>query len=143
MRADGDFTYLHTFDSRNSLACHGGFGIGVPYGNSSILPFEKRFYGGGANGVRGWSVRTLGPGRYPATNSQSDFIHQCGDIRLNLSVEYRVKMFWVVEGALFVDAGNIWTIRNYATQPEGVFRFDSFYKQIALAYGAGIRLDFN
>lgn len=143
VRADGDFTYLHTFDSRNSLACHGGFGIGVPYGNSSILPFEKRFYGGGANGVRGWSVRTLGPGRYPSTNSQSDFIHQCGDIRLNLSVEYRVKMFWVVEGALFVDAGNIWTIRDYATQPEGMFRFNSFYKQIALAYGAGIRLDFN
>lgn len=142
-RADGDFTYLHTFNRRNSLACHAGFGIGVPYGNSSILPFEKRFYGGGANGVRGWAVRTLGPGRYPASNSQSDFIHQCGDIRLNLSVEYRVKLFWVIEGGLFIDAGNIWTIRDYESQPYGVFRFSNFYKEIALAYGAGIRLDFN
>lgn len=142
-RADGDFTYLHSFDHRNALACHVGLGVGVPYANSSILPFEKRFYGGGANGVRGWSVRTLGPGKYPATNSQSDFIHQCGDIRLNLSVEYRAKMFWVVEGALFIDAGNIWTIRDYESQPGGVFRFNQFYKQIAMAYGAGIRLDFN
>lgn len=142
-RFDGDFTYLHTFDSKQSLACHGGFGIGIPYGNSSIMPFEKRFYGGGANGVRGWDVRTLGPGRYPSTNSQSDFMNQCGDIRLNLSVEYRAKIFWVVELGLFIDAGNIWTIRDYPAQPGGVFRFNSFYKEIAAAYGAGIRLDFN
>lgn len=141
-RLDTDFTYLRSFDSRNALACHAGFGIGVPYANSSIMPFEKRFYGGGANGVRGWSVRTLGPGRYPATNSQSDFIHQCGDIRLNLSVEYRAKMFWVVEGAVFVDAGNIWTIRDYESQPQGAFRFKDFYKEIAMSYGVGIRLDF-
>lgn len=143
VRADGDITYLHTFDHRNSLAFHGGLGIGIPYGNSSILPFEKRFYGGGANGVRGWDVRTLGPGRYPASNSQSDFIHQCGDIRLNLSAEYRVKIFWVIEGALFVDAGNIWTIRNYESQPYGAFKFNSFYKELAASYGAGIRLDFD
>lgn len=143
VRADGDFTYLRSFDRRNALACHAGFGIGIPYGNSTILPFEKRFYGGGANGVRGWAVRTLGPGRFPSTNSQSDFIHQCGDIRLNMSVEYRAKLFWVIEAGLFIDAGNIWTIRDYKEQPYGKFRFSQFYKQIAAAYGAGIRLDFN
>lgn len=143
VRMDADFTYLHTFDRKNALACYAGFGIGVPYGNSSILPFEKRFYGGGANGVRGWDVRTLGPGRFPGTNSVSDFIYQCGDIRLNLSIEYRAKLFWVVEGGLFIDAGNIWTIRNYPTQPQGMFKFNSFYKELAAAYGAGIRLDFN
>ena len=142
-RADGDFVYLRSFDRRNQLACHVGLGVGVPYANSSVLPFEKRFYGGGANGVRGWSVRTLGPGRFPSTNSQTDFMKQCGDIRMNFSVEYRAKMFWVMEGALFVDAGNIWTIQDYPTQPGGVFRFNSFYKEIALAYGIGIRLDFN
>lgn len=143
VRADADFSYLHVFDRRNSLAFYAGVGIGVPYGNSRILPFEKRFYGGGANGVRGWAVRTLGPGRYPGNNSVSDFIYQCGDIRLNLSVEYRAKLFWVVEGGLFIDAGNIWTIHNYETQPYGMFKFNSFYKEIAAAYGAGIRLDFN
>lgn len=142
-RVDADFSFLHTFDRRNALACYAGFGIGVPYGNSTVLPFEKRFYGGGANGVRGWDVRTLGPGRFPGTNSVRDFIYQCGDIRMNLSVEYRAKLFWVVEGALFIDAGNIWTIRDYPTQPYGAFRFKSFYKEFAAAYGAGIRLDFN
>ena len=143
VRADADVSYLYSFDRRNALACYAGFGIGIPYGNSSILPFEKRFYGGGANGVRGWDVRTLGPGRYPGTNSVSDFIYQCGDIRLNMSVEYRAKLFWVIEAGLFIDAGNIWTIRDYATQPHGTFRFNSFYKELAAAYGAGIRLDFN
>jgi len=142
-KIDGDFSYLHLFDTRNSLACHFGAGVGVPYGNSSILPFEKRFYGGGANGVRGWDVRTLGPGRFPGTNSVSDFINQCGDIRLDMSVEYRAKLFWILEGALFIDAGNIWTIRNYSNQPGGMFKFNSFYKEIAAAYGIGLRLDFN
>lgn len=143
VRADADFSYLHTFDRRNALACYAGFGIGIPYGNSSILPFEKRFYGGGANGVRGWDVRTLGPGRFPGSNSVSDFIYQCGDIKLNLSVEYRAKLFWVVEAGAFIDAGNIWTIHNYETQPYGMFKFNSFYKELAAAYGVGIRLDFN
>lgn len=142
-RLDGDFSYLHSFDRRNALACHVGLGVGVPYGNSSILPFEKRFYGGGANGVRGWFVRTLGPGRYPGNNSSSDFINQCGDIRINLSVEYRAKLFWVVEAGVFIDAGNVWTIRNYENQPYGLFRFREFYKELAAAYGVGIRLDFN
>lgn len=142
-RIDSDYAFLHIFDSRNSLACHAGFGIGVPYGNSEMMPFEKRFYQGGANGVRGWEVRTLGPASYPGTNTVSDFINQCGDILLNLNLEYRAKLFWVIEGALFVDAGNIWTIRNYSNQPGGMFKFKTFYKEIALAYGAGIRLDFN
>ncbi len=141
-KAETDLSFLHIFNERNALAWHVGFGIGVPYGNSSMLPFEKRFYGGGANGVRGWAVRTLGPGRYPGTNSVSDFINQCGDIRLEFSAEYRAKLFWVLEGALFVDAGNIWTIRNYVNQPYGMFHFNSFYKELAAAYGVGLRLDF-
>lgn len=143
VRADADFSYLHSFDRRNALACYAGLGVGVPYGNSYVLPFEKRFYGGGANGVRGWAVRTLGPGRFPGRNSVSDFMYQCGDIRLNLSAEYRLKLFWVIETGLFVDLGNIWTIRNYETQPYGRFKFNSFYKELAAAYGLGIRLDFN
>lgn len=142
-KLDADYSLLHIFDSRNAIAFHAGFGIGVPYGNSAMLPFEKRFYGGGANGVRGWDVRTLGPGRFPGTNSVSDFINQCGDIRLDMSSEYRAKIFWVLEGALFIDAGNIWTIHNYPTQPDGMFHFNSFYKELAAAYGVGLRLDFN
>lgn len=142
-KAEVDYTLTRNFiGSRHSLAFHVGAGLGVPYGNSRMIPFEKRFYAGGANGVRGWSVRTLGPGNYQGRNNVTDFINQCGDIRLDLSLEYRAKLFWVFEGALFVDAGNIWTIHNYPNQPGGMFHFNSFAKQIALAYGAGIRLDF-
>lgn len=142
-KAEADYGAFHIFDRRNSLAWHIGLGIGIPYGNSTILPFEKRFYGGGANGVRGWAVRTLGPGSFDGSNSVSSFINQCGDIRFDASVEYRAKLFWVVELGLFVDMGNIWTIHDYPNQPGGMFRFNTFYKQLAASYGAGIRLDFS
>jgi len=142
VKGEIDYTYTRNLNSRNALSAHVGFGIAVPYGNSSMVPFEKRFYAGGANSVRGWGVRTLGPGAYDARNSVTDFINQCGDIRLDLSLEYRAKLFWVFEGALFIDAGNIWTIRNYENQPGGEFKFNKFYKQIAAAYGVGLRMDF-
>ena len=142
VKGEFDFTYTRNFNRRHSLALHTGFGIVYPYGNSSMVPFEKRFYAGGAHGVRGWGVRTLGPGSYDSHNSVTDFINQCGDIRLDLSLEYRAKLFWVIEGAVFVDAGNIWTIHDYENQPGGMFRFDQFYKEIAAAYGIGLRLDF-
>ena len=142
-KLEADYALLHRFDERNSVAFRVGGGIGVPYGNSEMLPFEKRFYGGGANGVRGWAVRTLGPGAYPGRNSVSDFINQCGDIRLITSAEYRAKLFWVLELGAFIDIGNIWTIRDYPFQQGGVFRFGEFYKQFAAAYGLGLRMDFN
>lgn len=142
-KVDSDLALTHFFDTRQSLATRVGFGIGVPYGNSGMLPFEKRFYGGGANGVRGWSVRTLGPGAYRSTNGATDYMNQCGDIRFILSGEYRAKLFWLVELGAFIDIGNIWTIHNYPAQPDGMFHFDSFYKQLAAAYGLGIRLDFD
>lgn len=142
LKGEVDYTFTHMFDHRNSVAFHAGFGIIFPYGNSRMAPFEKRFYGGGANGVRGWDVRTLGPGSYNATNDMRSFINQCGDIRFDLSVEYRAKLFWIVEMGAFIDAGNIWTIHNYESQPGGMFHFNRFYKQLAAAYGLGIRLDF-
>ena len=142
-KLEADYALLHRFDERNSVAFRVGGGIGVPYGNSEMLPFEKRFYGGGANGVRGWDVRTLGPGAYPGRNSVSDFINQCGDIRLITSAEYRAKLFWVLELGAFIDIGNIWTIRDYPFQQGGVFKFNEFYKQLAAAYGLGLRMDFN
>lgn len=141
-KLDADYSYTHSFSPRTSLAVHVGAGVAVPYGNSRVVPFEKRFYAGGANSVRGWGVRTLGPGSYSAANSVNRFIYQCGDIRLDMNVEYRAKLFWVIELGAFIDAGNIWTIRNYDDQPGGVFRFDKFYEQIALGYGLGLRLDF-
>lgn len=142
VKGEIDYTINHAFSDRNSISFHAGAGIGYPYGNASMTPFEKRFYAGGANGVRGWSVRTLGPGSYDSRNNVTNFINQCGDIMLSLSLEYRNKLFWVFEGAVFIDAGNIWTIKNYPNQPGGLFRFNSFYKEIAAAYGLGLRMDF-
>lgn len=142
VKLEAEYSYTYKFNNRHMIAWHAGAGVATPYGNSTVIPFEKRFYDGGANGVRGWSVRTLGPGGYRGSNSVTDFINQCGDIRLELNVEYRAKLFWVIELGAFVDAGNIWTIRDYENQPNGVFKFNQFYKQIAAAYGLGVRLDF-
>lgn len=142
-KGDFDFTKNITIDYRNTVAMHVGFGIAYPYGNSAILPYEKRYFSGGANSVRGWSVRSLGPGTYSGSNGAIDFINQTGDIKLDLNLEYRTYMFWKLNGALFVDGGNIWTIRNYQDQPGGQFRFESFLKQIAFSYGFGLRLNFN
>lgn len=141
-KVDADYSFTHSFNPKSSLAFHVGVGAAMPYGNSKVLPFEKRFYAGGANSVRGWGVRTLGPGSYFATNSVNSFIYQCGDIRLDLNLEYRAKLFWVLELGAFIDAGNIWTIREYEDQPGGVFKLNKFYEQIALSYGLGIRMDF-
>ena len=142
VKGEVDYSYTRNFNDRHSMAFHAGAGIAYPYGNSYVVPFEKRFYAGGANGVRGRGVRTLGPGAYDSRNSVTDFINQCGDISLILSAEYRAKLVWVLEGALFVDAGNIWTIHDYENQPGGMFKFDKFWKQIAFSYGAGLRMDF-
>lgn len=141
----GDFDYSRSFrfDERNSLAVHGGLGIAYPYGNSTILPYEKRYFSGGANSVRGWSVRSLGPGSYKGTDGRIDFINQTGDLKLDLNAEFRTTLFWKIHTALFIDAGNIWTLRNYSDQPGGQFRFDTFWKQIAVAYGLGLRLNFD
>ncbi len=141
VKADFDYTRLFTFDWRNSLALHFGFGIAYPYGNSKILPFEKRYFSGGANSVRGWNVRELGPGEFKGTDGRIDFINQTGDMKLDFNLEYRTALFWKFNGAFFIDAGNIWTLRSYADQPGGQFKFDEFYKQIAVSYGLGIRLN--
>lgn len=143
VKFDVDFTRLFQFDERNSLAFHVGLGVAYPYGNSTILPFEKRYFSGGANSVRGWRVRELGPGTFKGTDGRIDFINQTGDMKLDMNLEYRTFLGWKLHGAVFVDAGNIWTLRNYAEQPGGQFRLNSFYRQIALAYGLGLRLNFD
>lgn len=143
VKGDFDYTKVFQFDRNNSLAIHAGLGIAYPYGNSKILPFEKRYFSGGANSVRGWSVRGLGPGSFKGTDGAIDFINQTGDIKLDLNFELRSFLFWKIYGAAFIDAGNIWTIREYDEQPGGQFKFNEFYKQIAVAYGLGIRFNFD
>ena len=113
-------------------------GIGLPYGNSQDMPFERSFYGGGANGLRGWLYRTVGPGGYVPV---SDYIEKTGDLQLEFNAEYRFPIYNIFNGAVFVDAGNVWTYRPNESMPDGEFRFDTFYKQLAIDAGFGIRLD--
>lgn len=142
-KADIDFCKSFLINKNNSFALHAALGIAFPYGNSNVLPYEKRYFSGGANSVRGWSVRELGPGSFQGSDGRIDFINQTGDIKLDLNAEYRTHLFWKLDGAAFLDAGNIWTIRHYDEQPGGQFKFDEFWRQIAVSYGLGIRLNFN
>lgn len=143
VKHDMSFNTNWKIDNSNNLVFHFEYGIAFPYNNSKSLPFEKRYFAGGANSVRGWAVRELGPGSYIGKDRAIDYIKQSGDIKLGASMEYRSKLFWKLNGALFVDAGNIWTIKEYEEQPGGLFCFNTFYKQIALSYGIGLRLDFS
>ena len=126
-----------------SIATRFVAGAGYAYGNSSALPFEKHFYGGGANSLRGWQARTVGPGLSPLDRS---FVipNQTGDMRLEANIEYRFKMFWKIAGAVFVDAGNIWTLQGADSEENKLarFRWDTFGESIAANWGAGLRLDF-
>lgn len=141
IKADFDYAKNFMIDERNSLVFHAGIGIAYPYGNSKSLPFEKLYFSGGANSVRGWRVRSLGPGSYLGDGHSVDYVNHTGDLKLDLNLEYRTFLFWKLNGAVFIDAGNVWNIREQDNKPEGLFRFDRFYKQIAVAYGLGIRFD--
>lgn len=141
VKASFDFAQTFRFSKRHSIAYHVGMGIAQPYGNSNILPFERRFFAGGANGIRGWNTRGLGPGSFKPIKGEDNFVRQAGDLELEMSIENRYKLTSMVEVAAFVDAGNIWTLKNYEGQEGGRFKFNEFYKEIALAYGVGLRLD--
>ena len=137
-------TWVWGRNSGQSLATRLVAGAGYAYGNSNALPFEKHFYGGGANSLRGWQVRTVGPGTAPMDSS---FVipNQTGDMKLEANIEYRFKMFWKVAGAVFADAGNVWTLKNddSVTGQQSIFRWNTFGESIAMNWGVGLRLDFN
>lgn len=141
-KVDFDYSKSVRLTEKSSMAFHGALGVAIPYGNSTMIPYEKRYFSGGANSVRGWSVRELGPGSYMGRDGKVDFINQTGNLKLDLSAEYRAHLFWKIDGAVFVDAGNIWNTRHYEGLEKGQFHWDTFYKQIAVAYGLGLRLNF-
>ncbi len=125
---------------RTSLAFRFNAGVGYAYGNSSSMPFEKLFYAGGANSLRGWQARSVGPG-YSQIDTTFSIPNQTGDIKLEANVEIRFPVFDKFEGAFFADAGNIWNIKRENTAKSGNFSFNNFYKNIALNWGTGIRYD--
>ena len=129
--------------SKQSIATRLQAGAGYAYGNSTSLPFEKHFYAGGSNSLRGWQARTVGPGTAPRDTS---FVipNQTGDMKLEANIEYRFDLFWKLAGALFIDAGNVWTLKADDTEEgqQSLFSWKDFGSSIAANWGAGIRLDF-
>lgn len=138
VKAECDLRYYHKVTNGTKMAYRAFGGIGVPYGNLNVLPFEKRYFAGGASSIRAWPVRSLGPGSYYDTLNNTS-----ADIKLEANLEYRFKLFWVIEGALFVDAGNIWDLKKNDERPGAVFEGKDFYNDIAIGYGFGMRLDFS
>ncbi len=169
LKLEGDYRYYKQFSPKNTLATRINLGIVRPFGFTSDVPYVKQFYVGGPSSIRAWALRELGPGGYedPLIDSISTSInnrllfYQTGDLKLELNLEYRFKIFWRLNGALFLDAGNIWTVREDPGRPGSQFRFterrriikendgstkelieDPFYRQIAIGGGFGFRLDF-
>lgn len=135
----------HKIDLGHKMALAGRLfgGVGVTYGNSMgrSIPFDRMFYCGGANSMRGWVPRTLGPGNKPMVEDTS-YPSQVGDVRLEANLEFRFPIWWIFHGALFLDAGNVWYLRDTEdSSPEEVFRFNNFYRQLGFNTGAGLRID--
>lgn len=140
IKGEVDATYNFRINGVSSIVYRAFAGVGWAYGNSRVMPFEDQYFGGGANDIRAWMVRTLGPGSY--VMPESTFTNLTADMKLEANVEYRFKLFWILEGALFVDAGNIWTIRPDEDRPGSQFRFNSFLDEVAVGTGLGLRFDF-
>lgn len=134
-------TFFFGMDDRRSIATRLLCGFGYAYGNSSALPFEKQFYSGGANSMRGWQSRALGPGRAKADTTFA-IPSQTGDMKIEANVEYRFPMFWKLNGALFTDIGNVWTLQDSADSKDYTqFKLEDIARSIAADWGFGIRLD--
>lgn len=141
-KADIDLrSYIFLYEDI-SLILRGFAGVGYAYGNSNAMPFEKQFFSGGANSIRAWQVKDLGPGSYEDPE-ESDYPNQTGDVKLEFNMEYRFKLFWKLEAALFLDAGNIWSLSAEDDREGAGFEFNRFYKELAVGTGVGARAVFS
>ncbi len=138
-RFDFDLRRYIYLKSNNTLVMRAAVGWGIPYGNSRQLPYEKSFIAGGANDIRAWRLRSLGPGSY--TDSKLDNFDRIGDISLELNIENRFPIYKFLNGAIFVDAGNIWLNKANVQFPGGEFLLNKFANQIAIGAGFGTRID--
>ncbi len=139
IKVDQELRWRRVIHDRSSMAFRLGGGIGIPYGNLGVLPFESSFFVGGANGLRAWRARSVGPGSFSAPLLAFDRI---GEIRLEGNAEYRFKLIGFLEGALFADVGNIWNIREDPRKPGSGFSED-FLSELAIGTGFGARFNFD
>lgn len=138
-----DTRYYLNINKKSKIAARILAGVGIPYGNSSAMPYIKQFFSGGSNSIRAFLPRTIGPGSYvvPDSISNAGFLDQAGDIKLETSVEYRFNIVSILKGALFLDAGNVWLTKKNNQKPNGEFELNRFYKELAVGTGFGLRAD--
>jgi outer membrane protein assembly factor BamA len=141
LRSDIELRKGYWLNKYNSVVGRLFVGVGIPYGNFDVLPFEKKYFTGGANGIRAWQVRSLGPGTYKAP--QGSYPNQSGDVKLEGNLEYRYKLIKFLEGAFFLDVGNVWAINEKDNRKGAQFKPGTFYKQLAIGTGTGFRFDFD
>ena len=139
-RMDVDFRQYYKLTEDTWLVFRQIIGAGLPYGNSYDMPFERSFYSGGSSGMRGWDYRKLGPGAY-VQNEDIVNVERIGDLQLECNAELRFPVYGNFNGALFVDAGNVWNYHANELLPQGEFHFNNFYEQIAVDAGLGVRMD--
>jgi outer membrane protein assembly factor BamA len=144
VKIENEFHFYHKLNANNSIATRVIVGVGLPYGNSTILPYSQQFFIGGTNSLRGFRARSIGPGTYTPsetiTSAKGFLPDESGDIKIEANVEYRPKLFSIVYGALFMDAGNIWNLRSHAGLPGAAFG-KGFINQMAVDWGFGLRFD--
>lgn len=135
--------FFHRIGRRNNvLAMRFLVGVGYAYGNSSVMPYSEQFYIGGANSIRAFTIRSLGPGSYrPSAENENGYLDQTGDFKLEANVEYRFGIMGRLNGALFVDAGNIWLLKKDPKRPGAELKWKGLGKEIALGTGFGLRYD--
>lgn len=140
IKVENDIRLYHRIHAKSSLAFRLDAGVGVPFGNLEVLPFESSFFSGGANGLRAWRARSLGPGSYSAP---LDAFDRVGEVRLEANAEYRFKLIGYLEGALFVDIGNIWELEENPAKPGSGFDIATVPGELAFGSGVGARLNFD
>jgi len=141
VKLNTEFRYLWNMDKNNKVASRVAAGALFAYGNAAIAPYSEQFYVGGANSIRAFTIRSIGPGGYRPAESRYSYLDQTGTFRFEANVEYRFRIFRSLWGAAFLDAGNVWLMRKDEARPDSQLGLKTFPKQIALGTGVGIRYD--
>ena len=147
VKGQGQVIWTRQLGSVSTLATRMFLGLAHAYGNSSELPYREQFYVGGSNSIRAFDVRTIGPGSYHFAPDPNDstarnyYLDQTGTMKFEANIEYRFPILGYFKGAVFLDAGNIWLLKEDVNRPGGVFKFKNFFNELALGTGVGLRFD--
>lgn len=140
-KAEVEYRKTWQLTEKSQLVGHAAGGVIWSYGNSTAAPYVEQFYVGGANSIRAFNIRSIGPGSYTAPNSHMSYLDQTGDLKLLANIEYRFPLVGSLYGATFVDAGNVWTLRNADGREGGKFKMSGFLDDLAVGTGIGLRYD--